>query len=223
MARRAEAETDNTEIREAWIDISLKELTRLVDDDPTNGRFYHSIARRQTDRAVHGHLFQFVNHIKSLVVRESFTPAFDSLFALLAKFVAPDSPKLGEQPRALVKLASADESDFFTAATHLVLAMLAPKRRDKNGYCRPMEDHLEAFRRAMRKLYGIPRTGSPSTSPLRVLATPSCMATGARSVLRRTTRPRPTGHRSGFLDSLAGPRNATQPFLCVQGRCRPLI
>lgn len=138
--------------KQRWRDVSKEEYTRVLIKQSTAGRIYHHLAflerpetRASPDQVFDATVSQLFYYTKSLVVKDPFFPARESVLILIKPIVDRNNEKPVGVPQT-------DKDHFLTAVVHLILASLEPETLRRNGYRDNRKDHLQAVYAAMEKI-----------------------------------------------------------------------
>ncbi|KAI0398711.1 hypothetical protein F4802DRAFT_592347 [Xylaria palmicola] len=132
---RSTIEHEDNDIKRCWKSIVIGHYEQALDLDPTDGYFYHRIGD-----LLEGSVSRLFNILKALTVSKPFLPAWDTIFELLRRFVAPEG-------QALTAQGSADSlgEDLYIAIARLLLASAKSERLQKHCFDVSKETHLLAF------------------------------------------------------------------------------
>ncbi|OQV07693.1 hypothetical protein CLAIMM_12093 [Cladophialophora immunda] len=138
-------QSDDMAARQRWMEISMEQYTRVLDEDPTNGRIYHhrGVLERllswSSPDAVDAIVCKLFYYTKSLVVKTPFLAAQEALLMVIDRIVSQNKE-------------GADTDNFLAAVAHLILACLEPETLRTHGHKDNKSDHLQAVHAALEKI-----------------------------------------------------------------------
>ncbi|KAF4471712.1 Telomerase-binding EST1A [Fusarium albosuccineum] len=144
LARYRKITAENDKTRRHWQEVSVEQYTQVLDNDPTDGLFYHHLAILKRG----SYLGQLCGFTKALSVQKPFFLARESLFIPLEEFVAPKHQKTSQPAEGL----SADQFNLYTAISYFILASQEPELLVENGYDMCRETHLDSFDSAVANI-----------------------------------------------------------------------